>query len=152
MKRSNLASFYFLWHVIFREDFSYLWMTSQNYFIPYEICQYSQQLSRDFQAANQVTGKWRAVLKWFLVQLAYSGIRSTPACAFAFASGSRSILLLSKASKKLKMASGGMVLIKYLLFFFNFIFWVSMIFLSWPVVLTWTVVKSMLYISPLHGA
>lgn len=36
-----------------------------------------------------------------------------------------SIFWSSEAKEKVKMASGGMVLIKYLLFFFNFIFWVS---------------------------
>lgn len=36
-----------------------------------------------------------------------------------------SILWSSEAKEKVKMASGGMVLIKYLLFFFNFIFWLS---------------------------
>lgn len=38
----------------------------------------------------------------------------------------------SEAKEKVKMASGGMVLIKYLLFFFNFIFWVSIFLFTWP--------------------
>ena len=42
----------------------------------------------------------------------------------------------SEAKEKVKMASGGMVLIKYLLFFFNFIFWVSIFLFTWPLLET----------------
>ena len=42
----------------------------------------------------------------------------------------------SEAKEKVKMASGGMVLIKYLLFFFNFIFWVSIFLVTWPLLQT----------------
>ena len=64
----------------------------------------------------------------------YSLILVTPAWSFAFRNWVdllNGTSRLSVAEKKDKMASGGMVLIKYLLFFFNFIFWVSIIRVSW---------------------
>lgn len=81
--------------------------------------------------ANHITGKWRSGSKnGFYKNLSYS--------VYSYTLASRLFIYIATAfewfwvefvavwaEKHGKMASGGMVCIKYLLFLFNFIFWVS---------------------------